>query len=629
MGNTLNSIINSLREEGLVAGSRLFVRELYMRKRFWLLEHQLGTNDASGNPPENIRVADASALERIVAAWPKEFWGGHNERYVSRKIAKRFDNEYPCLISERNERVEGAVWCVPFESHCDSQCLKSNDNAFEICNLFVIPSCRGKGIGRQLLEQALLMMARRGKKTAYSRILPERQPSLQLHLDCGFNLLGTLYCTTVLGRQHNCLVPLTKARRADVYGMEMPPCVLLVRSAWGGALEAVRSLGSRGVPVYVFVFGRDPTPYSRSRYCHHASRLAGQDAESVSRELIDWCKAQKFSQRPLLVPMIDILATFVAEKRQSLEEYFTIGAACPETVLSLVDKERANPLAADHGLDVPRSTIVRTHADLKKACAVIKFPAIAKPTWWREKGRADFKTVTFETPESLVTGLNPVLDGATSVLVQEYIQGGDDDIETFMFYRDHRGVTWGCTGCKLRQSPLNAGIMAFGYTVDIPDLRQVCTMFLDKIGYQGLGGVEFKRCGGRLVYIETNARPEAIHGLARKAGFDLVWFAYCDYRLGGLCEEPHGQREAFYLDWHAFWATYGLKNVIPWVVDLLRMLSKQPLKIAVFEWRDPGPSLYLIRKHLWEWFGRTLRKLGESVQVRRMMQRRQKPHIHE
>ena len=153
MGNTLNNIINSLREDGLVAGSRLFVRELYMRKRFWLLEHQLGTNDASGNPPENIRVADASALERIVAAWPKEFWGGHNERYVSRKIAKRFDNEYPCLISERNERVEGAVWCVPFESHCDSQCLKSNDNAFEICNLFVIPSCRGKGIGRQLLEQ--------------------------------------------------------------------------------------------------------------------------------------------------------------------------------------------------------------------------------------------------------------------------------------------------------------------------------------------------------------------------------------------------------------------------------------------------------------------------------------------
>ena len=31
----------------------------------------------------------------------------------------------------------------------------------------------------------------------------------------------------------------------------MPPCLILAGESWGGGLHAIRSLGSRGVPVYV------------------------------------------------------------------------------------------------------------------------------------------------------------------------------------------------------------------------------------------------------------------------------------------------------------------------------------------------------------------------------------------
>jgi len=352
--------------------------------------------------------------------------------------------------------------------------------------------------------------------------------------------------------------------------------------------------------VYVFVLDRDPTPYSRSRYCREAYSLDGSDALSVSQALIDWCKTRNFPEKPLLIPMTDIWATFVAEKRSSLEDDFIVGAAHPDTVLSLLDKGQAGLLATGCGLNVPRSSIIKTQADLDTTSATMEYPVIAKPLWWKEKGRADFKTMLLDSPGSLLSGLGPMLDGVASVLLQEYVPGRDTDIETFMFYRDRRRMTWGCTSRKLRQCPPNAGIMASGHALDLPQLRQLSVMFLDKIDYQGLGGIEFKRRGSRLYYIETSARPEAFHGLSRKAGIDLIWLAYCDYCLGGLAETPYSQHEAFYLDWPAFRMSYGRKKIITWAMALVRMLTQHPLKIAVFEWADPAPSLHLIRRRMRE-----------------------------
>ncbi|UCD49726.1 MAG: GNAT family N-acetyltransferase [Phycisphaerales bacterium] len=559
-------------------------------------------------------MANPADLGKIVAAWPDEFGGANRNGYVRRKIAARFDAGCACLISEKDGRINGAVWCMPWKMQYDPQCLASYNDAFEICNLFVALECRGRGIGRHLLGGALSLMAGSGKRSAYSRVLPERQSSLALHLDCGFALHGVLHCSTVLGYEHNRFVPVTRVRHTDIRGTGMRACILLAQGAWGGTLEAIRSLGSRGVPVYVFVFDRDPKPYASSRYCRHADRLVGDDASSVCRELIDWCKAQTFHQRPLLVPMTDVLSTFVAETRASLDKYFIVSAPRPESVLSLLDKGQANSLAAGCGLEIPRSAIVKSRVDLKATAGTMTYPAIAKPVRRREGGSADFKTLRLTSSESLQAQLGPVLDSSGGVLVQEYIEGCDDSVETMMFYRDRCGRLWGCTARKLRQSPPNAGIMASGHAIDIPDLRRLCTSLLDHIDYHGFGGTEFKRSGDKLVYIETNARPEAIHGLARKAGLDLVWIGYCDYCLGGLTEEPYPHREAFYLDWAAFWNAFdGKRGMLQYAVNLLQMLCRRPLKIAVFELRDRGPTMYLVRTDLAARIHRFLRKVMDKA----------------
>lgn len=609
MSHTLPTISEAVIRDGVTAGLRLLSTGLYQREHCLLLEHHLGLDGLHEGVGGSVRYADLSWLDRIVAAWPDEFGRSKGDAHIRRKIEERFADGIPCLVSDKDGVIEGAVWCMPWRCDPGLRSTEDSRDAFEICDLFVVRECRGKGVGRQLLVHALSMMAQHGKKTAYSRILAERHASIALHLSAGFRTLGLMKCVTALGWHRRCLVPLTKVGRGDIRGMQMPACVLLTRTAWGGTLEAIRSLGSRGVPVHVFVLNGDPTPYAKSRYCRETRTLVGQEPMSVRRELVEWCVRQRLSQRPLLIPMTDIASTFVAEERSSLEEYFTIGAPRPEIVMSLLDKGQAGPLAAKCGLDVPHSAVVRTLDDLEAAATTMKYPAIAKPVWWREKGRAGFKTVVFKDRESLVARLAPLLDGDTSVLVQEYVEGVDQDIETFMFYRDREGSVWGCTSRKLRQSPPGAGIMASGHAVELPQLRRLSAMFLEKIDYRGLGGVEFKRTGMTLSYIETSVRPEAIHGLSRKAGIDLMWIAYCDYCLGGLAEEPSRQEEAFYLDWAAFKESYGRRHVVSWLLALLKILSKGRLKIAVCELRDPLPSCCLAYRHLRE---RIYRSLGKA-----------------
>ena len=514
---------------------RLVLHESRRNRRFLLLKCELEPAGLPEEPAGSVAIARPSSLDRIVAAWPEEFGGSATRESARHKIARRFENGDPCLISERDGQIEGAVWCVPWGLDSQLRPTTTGNEAFEICNLFVTPECRGQGVGRQLLLHALSLMAARGKRTAYSRVLPERGASRVLCLRFGFHLLGVMYSTTTLGRERHRLVPLTKARRADVRGLPLPPCVILVEGAWGSGLEAIRSLGSRGVPVYVFVLGRDPAPYAKSRYCREAHRLDSRDAASMSQALMDWCTAQQFSQKPVLLPFTDLAATLVAEARPLLEGCFTVGSPSPASVQGMMDKEQAHSLAVASGLDVPQTTAVRTRSDLQTAAQTGKYPALAKPIWWQTKGNSEFKTMIFDTPEALVAGLTPKLESGASVLVQEYIPGADRNVETFLFHRDRRGTIWGCTSRKLRQSPPQAGIMATGHAVEIPELRRQCAAFLDRANYYGLGGIEFKRSGHKLVYIETNARLGAFHGLAQgrsRPGLDRL-LRLRPGRLGG------------------------------------------------------------------------------------------------
>jgi D-aspartate ligase len=84
---------------------------------------------------------------------------------------------------------------------------------------------------------------------------------------------------------------------------------------------------------------------------------------------------------------------------------------------------------------------------------------------------------------------------------------------------------------KVRQTTLEAGIMAVGRVVDAPEVRDMTVRLAQTLDYRGVIHVEFKRSprDGKYYFIEWNARAPYFQSIGWKASFDAAYFAYCDH----------------------------------------------------------------------------------------------------
>lgn len=58
-------------------------------------------------------------------------------------------------------------------------------------SVYVDAACRGRGVGRLLLEHLLALATDHGFHTVIARTTAENLPSIELHRRCGFDLVGT------------------------------------------------------------------------------------------------------------------------------------------------------------------------------------------------------------------------------------------------------------------------------------------------------------------------------------------------------------------------------------------------------------------------------------------------------
>lgn len=376
------------------------------------------------------------------------------------------------------------------------------------------------------------------------------------------------------------------------------PCVLLAERTVGSTVGMIRSIGSRGVPVYVLVTARDDKDnkyasiYSWSRYCHSAKIIAPvADGTSWCHHLLEWADRQEFSEKPLLFPLTDKMCTLTADHRMLLAKEFDIAMPNNEVLLNMLDKTKANRLAKEYGLEVPLAGNADSKEELAKLTEEISLPAIVKPTWWRRRGMRNFRAELCDTKNQLLTVGIGLIDKGASILVQEYIPGGDDTVEVYMFYRSRDGRTiHGCSGHKIRQIPPGVGSMASGQAVLLPHIVEMSNAFLEKIDYRGLGGIEYKRYRDKSYFIEMSVRPEGFHILAIKAGVDLPWLAYSDMAFGKINRERISQKEAYYITTDAYvslWRRY--RKQIPVLREMFTFFFTGKTQFGLWSGRDPLP----------------------------------------
>lgn len=377
------------------------------------------------------------------------------------------------------------------------------------------------------------------------------------------------------------------------------PCVLLAEEVWGSGLQAMRSLGRAGVPVHIVTAGAGADIYGRSRYCASAVDVDPENAETFCSEVARWMRRAGLAGSPghvvPVIPLSDRLVEFLDASRTMFGDDVRLSIPSPPVTKVLLDKVESLRVAERAGLDVPRWVPVE-HLDQLDTTDDLRLPIAIRPTSWATAGDEYFKISVARERAELRREVTQALERGARLIVQEYIEASDSDVELAITWNGPDGQVAVCTARKRRQSSPDGGVMVWGETVDLPVVRSAATRFLDSSGFTGLGGIELIRAAGRSWFIEFNPRLEAIHFLAARAGMDTVLMEYDQLTVGAPQSLPTTQRRA--AAWiGTAWLTRLMNDPSDWRTAVSDRLSfaRSPHQIrAVWSLEDPLPGLALL-----------------------------------
>jgi D-aspartate ligase len=344
-------------------------------------------------------------------------------------------------------------------------------------------------------------------------------------------------------------------------------------------LGVVRSLSAGGMPIYLI----DTTARCAarwSRHCHYVQvpSLNGAALVDALRTL-----GRQLACRPVLILTGDESVNTVSEFREQLAPLYRFSLPSADMVRTLADKTLFHQLAECEGFAVPRSVCLNSVNELALISRLTP-PLVVKP--------ADKTLVLHGVVERAVRAATAaeaqraaarMLAAARSVIVQQWIDGADSDICFSLFSCDDRAQPVGLfVGRKLLCSPPAIGSTALCVAAPevAAELSAATREFIARVGYRGLGSLEFKfdRGSGRFQIIEpTVGRTDWQEELATLCGVNLPLISY----LTALEQSP---------------PTVPLQPArFAWRQSLGFRTRLAPDVAAVdgfFRWSDPLPGLY-------------------------------------
>ena len=311
----------------------------------------------------------------------------------------------------------------------------------------------------------------------------------------------------------------------------LPLAVICGASATG--LGVGRDLGRCGVSV-VYADYESFRPGFASRYTsREEAGIVATSEDDLIGKLIELGIRQQ--QKPVLFQTTDQMVLTISENRKQLEPHFHIADSTRLGVADVVtDKKTFYKLCIEHHVVTPQTVFPET---LDQALAVrdeFDFPVIIKPIHghlWRERLKGK-KLLTADTPEQYVQLLEKFADDIEDLMIQELIPGPERNLWIGGFYLRQSDGEPGAifTGRKLRQHPPGFGSASLADACHNDDIVKLSLGFLQKIGYRGVCGTEFKfdERDSQYKMVEVNPRQTLWFALIGAAGIPLNDYAYCD-----------------------------------------------------------------------------------------------------
>jgi predicted ATP-grasp superfamily ATP-dependent carboligase len=319
--------------------------------------------------------------------------------------------------------------------------------------------------------------------------------------------------------------------------LEDNPGAFIIDGHGKADLGLVRALGEGGIPIYL------ATNERRNAVCH--SRFITQifdippadasDEEKLS-SLVEIGK--RFAQRPVFFSTGDSSLLFFSRHRRALEAYYRHHIGRSDIIEACADKIKFARLAEELHLAVPASIVPTSRAQIAELSQTLRFPVMVKPSEKKNWDRhmeiyrivgGNLKGVRVDTVDKLLRLYDELTPFDNNIVVQEYIDGRDENIFSLHTYIDREGHVIGWfTGQKIRTYPIHRGIGCFQRSVINTHVRDIGLEILHKIGYTGHAIVQVKRLPGTETFqaFEINCRYSTWNYLHTKAGVNLPLAAY-------------------------------------------------------------------------------------------------------
>lgn len=320
-------------------------------------------------------------------------------------------------------------------------------------------------------------------------------------------------------------------------------------------LGLARSLGQAGIPVVV-VDSDARRPAMHSRYVRRFVSAAIEGPGLVDGLL---ALSNQLGGRPVLFLISDPQVRTVSQHRGRLQHAYRIRMPDHARVCQLLDKAGFQDLAERHGFPVPATVIVRKPSDLVRL-RQIRFPAVIKPANKEAflRGRAP-RAVLAEEPEKAEAICRAILPLAQGLIVQEWVEGPDDNIYFCLQYHgDHGIVVSSFTGRKLRCWPLATGSTASCMPApEVADvLEPLARAFFSITGFAGMCSMEFKRdsrTGAFLMIEPTIGRADWQEEVATLNGVNIPLAAYRHELNLPLVAEQRPSESVVWRDPSCYW----------------------------------------------------------------------------
>jgi predicted ATP-grasp superfamily ATP-dependent carboligase len=286
--------------------------------------------------------------------------------------------------------------------------------------------------------------------------------------------------------------------------------VLVLQMQHHGALGVMRSLGRLGVPMYGVHPTRRPVA-SFSKYCRKVFALDLDETppeQSVERlrEI-----ARSIGSTPLLLPTNDESSLFLARNAAALQNTFVFPANSAEVVWSLYNKRSMYGLAKQLSIPTPDTIFPESSKDVLEFCERAQFPVMLKASDnIRTARRAGRKMVIARSQDELIDQYHAMEDGShPSLMLQEYIPGGDDSVWMLNGYFDERAeCLFSITARKIHQTPVYTGMTALGVCFPNPAIESSTKTLARAVGYKGILdiGYRYDARDGQYKLLDVNPR---------------------------------------------------------------------------------------------------------------------------